>query len=231
MKPAEVPLPRYEFDDGLIAAALRTADAAVAVYRPACSMAVLGRGSRIDRELHLGACRADGVPLYRRLGGGCAVWLDPGNLIVSAAVPLPGLGGIKESTDRLTEWIITGLARAGHHGVTSEGFCDLVLGDRKVGGSCVYRRKGLLLYTTTLLFAPDLEAVERYLPHPPREPRYRRGRRHRAFMGSLAGCAGDRECARREAQGAAGGTLARARDDLRAALPALTIDGGGLRFA
>jgi len=227
MKSVEISLPRYEFDDGLIAAALRTGDAAVAVYRPACSMAVLGRGSRIDRELHLSACQADAVPLYRRMGGGCAVWLDPGNLIVSAAVPLPGLGGIQESTARLTAWMITGLARAGHRGVTSDGFSDLVLNDRKIGGSCIYRRKGLLLYTTTLLFAPDLEAVERYLPHPPREPEYRRGRGHRAFMGSLAG----RATGEAGGGGAAGEAMARARDDLWASLPALAIDGGGLRFA
>jgi hypothetical protein len=29
--------------------------------------------------------------------------------------------------------------------------------------------------------------MERYLAHPPREPGYRRGRRHRDFVGSIGG--------------------------------------------
>ena len=52
-------------------------------------------------------------------------------------------------------------------------------------GSCIYRTRGLLYYSTTLLLDPDLELVERYLPHPPREPEYRRGRPHRDFMTSV----------------------------------------------
>lgn len=182
--PAE-PLARYTLDDAPIEEATRTGAPVVTVYPPPQAAIVLGRGSRPDRELDLLACRRDRIPVLRRLGGGCAVLLDPGNLIVSAAVPLPGLGMIRRATERLTEWMITGLERAGYPGVTSDGFSDLVLGDRKVGGSCIYRRKGLFFYTTTLLFRPDLDAVERYLKHPPREPEYRRGRGHREFMGSL----------------------------------------------
>ena len=70
------------------------------------------------------------------------------------------------------------------------GVSDLVIGaagarDRKIGGACIYRTRGLLYYSTTLLVGPDLDLVERYLPHPPREPEYREGRGHREFMGSL----------------------------------------------
>ncbi|MDO9172389.1 MAG: lipoate--protein ligase family protein, partial [bacterium] len=36
-----------------------------------------------------------------------------------------------------------------------------------------------------LLFDPDLDLMERLLPHPPREPGYRRGRPHRAFLGRI----------------------------------------------
>jgi lipoate-protein ligase A len=43
------------------------------------------------------------------------------------------------------------------------------------------------LYSATLLVDPDLDLVERYLAHPPREPEYRRGRPHRDFMGRLGG--------------------------------------------
>ena len=64
-----------------------------------------------------------------------------------------------------------------------------MLGERKIGGSCIWRTRGLLYYSTTLLVDPDLDLCERYLPHPPREPAYRAGRPHRAFMGSLRAAA------------------------------------------
>ena len=38
--------------------------------------------------------------------------------------------------------------------------------------------------------APDLRLIDRYLNHPPREPDYRRGRTHAAFMGGLKELAG-----------------------------------------
>jgi lipoate-protein ligase A len=54
-----------------------------------------------------------------------------------------------------------------------------------VGGACIHRTRDLLYYSTTLLCAPELALMERYLRHPPREPGYRHGRRHAEFVGSL----------------------------------------------
>jgi len=147
---------------------------------------VLGRGSDPARELHIDACLVDSVPIFRRRGGGCAVVLDPGNLVIAAALPLPGLGGIRPAYDRITEWLIAALARSGITGVRREGISDFAREDRKLGGACIYRRRDLLFYSTTLLVEPDVDDIERYLAHPPREPHYRRGRAHREFMGALS---------------------------------------------
>mgnify|MGYP000753667588 CR=1 FL=1 len=48
-------------------------------------------------------------------------------------------------------------------GVYRDGISDLVLGDRKVGGACIYRTRGLLFYSASLLVAPILG---RYLDAP-----------------------------------------------------------------
>ena len=152
------------------------------IYRHPGIAVVLGRGSDPEKELDLPACLADRVPLTRRRGGGCAVVLDPGNLIVSVTLPLPGLTGISQAYDELTRWMIEGLRVTGVDDIERAGTSDLSLGGRKIGGSCIYRTTGLLFYTTTLLVDPRLELVERYLRHPPREPEYRRGRSHREFM-------------------------------------------------
>jgi len=176
----------YNLDDDLIAATLADGRARVRVGRYQGRSVVLGRGGRPEAELNREAIIDDGVQVLRRHGGGCAVFLDPGNIIVSVVWPLPGLGGIKHAFDDISSGLIATLADVGLPGVTQEGVSDLVLDDRKIGGSCIYRSRDLLYYSTTLLIDPELQLVERYLKHPPREPAYRRSRSHRQFMGSIS---------------------------------------------
>jgi lipoate-protein ligase A len=147
---------------------------------------VIGRGGKQHLELDRAAIAAAGVPLYRRPGGGCAVVLDPGNVIVSVVLPLPGLSGITTAFGAISSWLAEALGQLDLGPVVQRGVSDLVVDDRKIGGSCIYRTRNLLYYSTTLLVQPDLDLVDRYLPHPPREPDYRQGRHHRDFMGRLA---------------------------------------------
>lgn len=183
----DLPTIPYDLDDDLLRGVREQAAPRVRVARVPAVSVVIGRGGRQADELHREAIARDGVPLYRRPGGGCAVVLDPGNLTVAVGLPLPGVGGITSAFATISAWLGAGLAECGIPGVVQEGTSDLALNGRKIGGSCIYRTRGLLYYATTLLLEPDLELVERYLPHPPREPVYRAGRTHREFMGSLRG--------------------------------------------
>ncbi len=178
-------LPHYDNDEALLQAVRDGAGPQLAVRRVERVMVVLGRSSRVERELHLEPCQADGVPVLRRRGGGCAVVLDPGTLVVSLAMPVPGFGQVDRLWRGLCSWMIAGLEDAGLPEIYQDGISDLVLEDRKVGGAAMYRARGLVYYSTTLLLSPRVELMERYLPHPPREPAYRRGRSHRAFVGAL----------------------------------------------
>lgn len=188
--------PPYDDDDDLIAACQRDGQPRWRVAACGGLSVVLGRGSRPELELWLDAVQGDGVALMRRAGGGCAVLLDPGNVVVSRVEPLPGLQGSKAAFARLSSLICAALAQLGAAGVAQRGHSDLALGERKVGGACIYRSRGLLYYSTTLLVAPEVALVERYLRHPPREPDYRRGRAHRDFMGALAPSLGHGDAAR-----------------------------------
>jgi len=182
--------PTYRYDDDLIAATLGDGQSRVRVYRLKAAVAVLGSGSRPGVELNLDACRGDGLPILRRRGGGGAVLLDPGNVIVSAvAMGLP-FGRHRVCFDMLTTWLIDGLAGIGIPGVQQAGICDLTLGGLKIGGACLHRSRDMLYYSTSLLVQPDMDAVMRYIAHPPREPDYRGGRDHAAFMGTLASADG-----------------------------------------
>jgi lipoate---protein ligase len=185
--------PPYDADEALISSVLRCEGARVRVYGYPEVAVVIGRGGKAAIELDEEAIAADGATVLRRRGGGCAVVLDPGNAIVSVALPQPGLAGIRGAFARISLWLVAGLERVGVPGVVQRGVSDLALGDLKIGGSCIYRSSGLLYYSTTLLVDPDLSLIERYLRHPPREPGYRRGRRHREFLGSLAERLGSRD--------------------------------------
>ena len=186
MPPSDLPIAPYDHDDDLLAGALADGRPRLRVYRPEGIAVVLGRGSRPEVELDLAACRADEVPLRRRRGGGCAVVLDPGSVVVALALPAGRPGAIRERFRRLSDWILEGLAGLGIDGIRRAGVSDLVLGDRKVGGACMSFSQGRLFYGITLLAEPPVGLMERYLRHPPREPEYRRKRRHAEFVGSLA---------------------------------------------
>lgn len=175
----------YLRDEAVLDRVLHGGEPEIHVYRYPGTAAVIGRGGKPHVELRADALAADGVPVLRRRGGGCAVVLDPGNLVVTVTLPLPGVGGVTSAFRAISRTMIDALAAAGVSGVTRRGVSDLALDDRKLGGSCIYRTKGLLHYATTLLVDPDPDLMERYLPHPPREPEYRRRRPHRAFVTSL----------------------------------------------
>jgi len=185
-----LPIEMYEDDEFLIRGTLRDGRPRLRVYRPSRTMVVLGRGSIPAVELELDACLADGVPLYRRRGGGCSVVLDPGNIIVSVAQPEAGLNHTRRHFDLLTDWLLGGLRAIGLVGVYRDGSSDLALAERKIAGSCVYRSPGMLYYSTTLLVEPDVDKIERYLKYPPREPEYRGKRSHHEFVGRLVGVGG-----------------------------------------
>ena len=177
----------YDLDDDLVGATRADGIPRVRVSRPDSPMVVLGRGSDPEVELDVDACARLGLDVRRRRGGGCAVVLDPGNVIVSVALPIPGLTRIRSTFEALTAMLIEALTTAGIEGVESDGVSDLVLDDRKISGSCVHRALGLFYHSATLLVDPDLELVASALRHPPREPAYRRGRAHTDFMGRIAG--------------------------------------------
>lgn len=175
----------YDHDDDLIEDVRRSRAVRLRVYRPSEVMVVLGRGSRAAVELRVEACLRDGVPVKRRRGGGCAVVIDPGNVVVSATLPVAGIGENRRYWDQLTRWLAHGLQRCGVECICPDGSSDLALNGRKIAGSCVYRTKDLLHFGSSILVEPRFDLIDRYLAHPPREPGYRAGRRHSEFLGEL----------------------------------------------
>ncbi len=175
----------YSFDDDLIGQVTKNREACMRVYSPEETKVVLGYGSKPDVELKIEAIGKDGLKIYRRRGGGCAVVLDPGNVIVTVVLPSSGFGKINEYFETISYWLIDGLKNSGVDGSYSEGICDLVIDDRKIGGACMQRKRDYVYYSASLLVNPDIGLMEKYLMHPPREPGYRKHRTHRDFVVTL----------------------------------------------
>lgn len=178
-------LDTYELDSAMLSAVQSDHKARAQVYVYPHQALILGRGSKIDREVFALNIAQDQIPLLRRSGGGCAVYLDPGNIICSIALPLSGLGKNPEAFAAISQALIGALDQLQIKNVRQRGISDLSQDNFKIGGSCIHRTKNLLYYSTTLLLDPDLVAMQRYLRHPPREPDYREGRSHDHFVHAL----------------------------------------------
>jgi lipoate---protein ligase len=148
---------------------------------------VLGAGCRVSQDVYVSACRADRVPILRRSSGGGTVLLGAGCMLYSLVLShdrAPSLADIRSSYCYIFERIRAALADA-VPGVECAGVSDLVVAGRKFSGNAQKRKRKHLLHHGSLLYAFDLERISRYLRSPPRQPDYRRGRGHEAFLMNL----------------------------------------------
>jgi lipoate-protein ligase A len=158
---------------------------------------VLSRSRDPEREVYLGRCREDGVPVIVRPSGGGAVVLAPGVVAASLVAPADPRARFPEPYFRRYCGVVAeALTRCGAVGLEIRGISDLALGERKVAGSSLRLWKGWVLFQVSVLVDVDVRLLERYLRAPSREPRYRRGRPHREFVVTLRGAGLPVACAR-----------------------------------
>ena len=162
---------------------------AVRVFVPRDVRVVIGRGQDPTREVRLDRCRADAIPVHRRVSGGGAVVLAPGMVVVALRLPPGG-----HDADRLFGQVNAVLAPAVADccGVLPRcrGHGDLALTDadgqeRKILGASLRQNAQLAAYLGVFLVEDAVPLMEAYLAHPSREPGYRAGRGHRAFCTHL----------------------------------------------
>ncbi len=147
---------------------------------------VLGAGCRLADDVDEAACRTDGVPVLRRSSGGGTVLLGAGCLLYTLVLDgerAPELAGIRSSYAYILSRVAAAFPEAG--GVEQAGTSDLAAAGRKFSGNAQQRKRRFLLHHGTLLYAFDLSRVGRYLRPPPRQPEYRAGRDHAAFLRNL----------------------------------------------
>ena len=143
---------------------------------------IVGSLGGISRQVHEDACLADGVPIIRRLSGGGAVVVGRGCLNYSLLLSLearPELSCVPQSYGLILRRIVDALQAPG---LSIQGLSDLAIEKRKVSGSAQRRGRRALLHHGTFLYAFDIDSLARYLKEPERQPAYRAGRSHAAFV-------------------------------------------------
>ncbi len=148
---------------------------------------VLGSGTRLAEDVDESACMAEDVPILRRSSGGGTVLLGRGCLLYTLVLCYerdPALTDIRRSYRFILGRISVALAE-GVGPIEQAGISDLVVAGRKFSGTAQQRKRSFLLHHGTLLYDMDLSLIPRYLREPPRQPDYRCGRTHLAFVGNL----------------------------------------------
>ncbi len=172
-------------DEDILHFTLETGRISYRVYQPHVTEIVLGAGCLPEREINLDVAVKDGISVRRRKGGGGTVVLSPGQVVVTLAARVSSPFRNTVYMHRINQLIIDALAELGVTGIEHRGISDLAIGERKILGSSLHRKKLFLFYQSSLLVENDLLLFERYLKSPPREPEYRKGRSHSEFCTNL----------------------------------------------
>ncbi|HNX91679.1 MAG TPA: lipoate--protein ligase family protein [Candidatus Omnitrophota bacterium] len=147
---------------------------------------VLGRSGKAGEECFLERCKSDGIPVIRRISGGGTVLQGPGCLNYSLILSNKNINSreIRSSFEAVLGKIIGALK---DKGIDAEFFpvSDLAVSGKKFSGNAQARKKDFFLQHGTFLLDFDINKATLYLKHPPKEPIYRKGREHGAFMDNI----------------------------------------------
>lgn len=163
------------------------------VWIPQTPVLVLGNSQSPDIELNIANVLRDGIPVYQRKGGGGAVLLAPGCVCLAVRFPKRSDWGIHDYFAAGNGMLAHAVAECAGLRAVSRGISDLAVstgnGERKISGSSLYMPRHGVLYLASLLVSARVDAWDRYLKHPSREPDYRAGRGHHAFVVNVADAA------------------------------------------
>jgi len=155
------------------------------VWQPAETVIVLGQSNQAETAVHTGLAEQDAIPVYKRHSGGQTVILTPRTLVISVRLISEKLENPQVYFKRINHLILSALANLGITDLNERGISDIAIGEKKILGSSIYRKKSMVFYHAVLNIAETPEFIGRYLRHPVREPDYRSGRKHEDFVTSI----------------------------------------------
>lgn len=174
-----------------------TDDEVLRLWHAEAPFIVVGRSSKVDVEVNRNASSAVQTPIFRRVSGGTSVVADRGCMFYAVLLDLelrPHLRMLDEAHRLVMSTLIRAIEPL-RPDIQLQGNCDLVIYPsdaarepahaKKVSGNSLRVGRRWMLYHGTLLIDMNLELIAQLLNHPPREPEYRQGRSHSAFLANL----------------------------------------------
>ena len=161
---------------------------ALLCWTPRRTLVVLGRSNNASLECNLLNCEKHEVPVFRRAGGGGAVVLHPGVVVISLGMWVDHYYKNDKFFEKINRSLITCLGQEWPllKNIRQRGISDLALEDKKLCGTSLFRSRNYLLYQASILVEDRIQEIERYLRHPSKEPEYRNGKPHKDFVGSIS---------------------------------------------
>lgn len=157
------------------------------LWNPVDWMVVIGRSTRSSLEVDLDFCRANAIPVFRRISGGTSIVTGQGCLMYAVILDYrqrPELRSLDQAHQFVMQKMQSAISSLGVQ-VEFQGTCDLTLNNRKFSGNSMKSLRNSMLYHGTFLCTFSIEKIEQCLLSPERQPEYRQQRSHADFLTNL----------------------------------------------
>lgn len=155
------------------------------VWQPDKVYIILGQRDNIEDAVVIDEVRRKNAVIMQRPSGGHSVVLTPKTIVVSIVSRKHELTAIKTFFRDCNMRIINALIKQGVNGLSILGISDVVLNEKKIVGSSMYRGKDFLFFHAVVNIAENPSYIAQFLKHPKTEPEYRKNRKHSEFISSL----------------------------------------------
>ncbi|MCH9621203.1 MAG: Octanoyltransferase LipM [Chlamydiia bacterium] len=144
---------------------------------------VMGSSQIPEEIIQLEKAKKCDIPIIRRFSAGGCVILNQDTIMVSFILNKADVG-IDLFPSSIMQWTNTFYQKALLIPSFSLKDNDYTIENKKVGGNAQYIKKDRFLHHTSFLWNYD-KALMDILHHPPKEPKYRKGRHHFDFLTTL----------------------------------------------
>jgi lipoate-protein ligase A len=134
--------------------------ATLRIWEWAAPAVVIGRFQSLRNEVDAEAARRHGVEVVRRITGGGAMFIEPGNtLTYSITAPLSLIEGLsfQQAYAEMDAWVIEALGELGIE-AWYQPLNDIASASGKIGGAAQAHRGGAVLHHVTMAY--DIDAVK-----------------------------------------------------------------------
>jgi lipoate---protein ligase len=172
----------YTLPDNIL---LDSSESKLMIWQPEYPVIVVGQSNKPENYVLMKKALLDRIPVIKRPTGGETVVLTPRMLVISLVLKSIKLPGSKDFFIKINNMLIKELKKSGLTGICYKGISDLAVGEKKILGSSIYRKPGMLFYHAVLNYGESPDYIASYLKHPIREPDYRKGRSHSDFVTTM----------------------------------------------